>query len=56
MNSRLIKNTKGHNKGKDINNDLRDVPCQRKRHLCNHRNSNMFITHRGIAFRNCIAS
>jgi len=35
----LIKNTSIHNMGKDINNDLRDVPCQRRRHSCSHPNN-----------------
>jgi hypothetical protein len=30
MTFKLIKNTKKHNKGKDINNDLKDLSCQRK--------------------------
>jgi hypothetical protein len=30
MNFGLIKNINRHNKRHDINNDLRDVPCQKK--------------------------
>lgn len=36
----LIENTNKHNRGEAINNDLRNVSCQRRRHLCNHPNNN----------------
>jgi hypothetical protein len=39
----LIKNVSRHNKGEDINSDLRYVPCQRKKHSCSHFNNNLFI-------------
>jgi len=40
----LIKNTSEHNRGEDINNDLRDVSCHMRRHLCIHLNNNLFVT------------
>jgi hypothetical protein len=39
----LIKNTSRHNKGKDIKNDLKNVPCQRKRHSWSHSNNSLPI-------------
>jgi hypothetical protein len=39
----LIKNTSECNKGEDINNDLRDVSCHRRRHLWIHPNNNLFV-------------
>jgi hypothetical protein len=39
----LIKNISRHNKGEDINNDLRYVPCQRRKHSFNHFNNNLLI-------------
>jgi hypothetical protein len=45
-------NTSKHNKGMDINNNLKNVSCQRKRHSCNHPNKNLFVTTKS----NCNAS
>jgi hypothetical protein len=39
----LIKNTNRHNKGEDINNDLKNVPCQRMRHSSSHPNNSLPI-------------
>jgi hypothetical protein len=39
----LIKNTNRLNKGEDINNDLKNVPCQRKRHSWSHPNNSLPI-------------
>ncbi len=39
----LIKKKSRHNKGMDINNNLRNVPCQMKRHSCNHPNKNLLV-------------
>ncbi len=39
----LIKNTSIHNKGKYLKNDLRYVPCQRRKHSCSHFNNNLLI-------------
>jgi len=36
-----IKNTNKHNRGEDINNDLKDVSCQKRKHLCNDLNSSL---------------
>jgi hypothetical protein len=36
-----IKNTNKHNRGEDINNDLRDVSCQRRKYSCNRPNSSL---------------
>ncbi len=41
MTSRLTKNTNKHNNVEDINNDLEDMPSQKKKHSCNDLNSNM---------------
>ncbi len=52
MTFELIKNTSKHNRGMDINNNLINVPCQRKSHSCNDLNKNMFV----ITKSNCNAS
>jgi len=39
----LIKNTSIHNKGEDINNDLKNVPNQRKKHSWSHLNNSLPI-------------
>jgi len=36
-----IKSTNKHNRGKDINNDLKDVSCQRRKHSCNRPNNSL---------------
>jgi hypothetical protein len=37
----LIENTNKHNCGEAIDNDLKNVSCQRRRHLCSHPNNNL---------------
>ncbi len=39
----LIKNTSEHNRREDINNDLRDVSCHRRRHSCIHLSNSLFV-------------
>jgi hypothetical protein len=43
MTFRSIKNTNKHNTGEDINNDLKDVSCQRRKHLGDRPNSSLPI-------------
>jgi hypothetical protein len=44
------------NRGKDINNNLKNVPCQRRRHLCNHPNSSLptIINNNGFLKLQCL--
>jgi len=43
MTFKLIKNTSSHNKRDDIDNDLKNVPCQKRKHLCNDPNNNLIV-------------
>ncbi len=43
MTSRFIKNTRKHNRGKDVNYDLKDLSCQRKNHPCSHLNNSLLV-------------
>jgi len=43
MTFKLIKNTSSHNKRDGIDNDFKNVPCQKRKHLCNDPNNNLIV-------------